>query len=195
MREAYDLTMLIRDLAWLLELAEHGHVTDTAAVLRTSQPTLSRSLARVEEELGTRVFERRADGVVPTPTGELVLAAARDLVARHRQLLSDLAGVLDPDAGVVRLAFLDSQATSLVPEVLGAFHAHAPRIRVELRQEPGHEIHADLASGAVDLAFTSTRPESSYAWAPLQVERLVLVVPPGHRLRGRRRVRLHELAG
>ena len=185
--------MELRDLARLVAVADLGHVTEAAASLGTSQPTLSRSLARVEAEVGTRVFERLPTGVRATPAGELVVAAARELTARHLQLRRDLAAALDPDAGVVRLAFLDSQATSLVPEVLAAFHAEAPRVRVELRQEPGHEIAGDLEAGAVDLAFTMDRPGPGYGWAPLQEERLVLVVPPHHRLRGRRRVRLAEL--
>ncbi|GAA1479301.1 LysR family transcriptional regulator [Nocardioides aestuarii] len=187
--------MDLRDLAWLVTVADVGHVTDAAALVGTSQPTLSRALARVEAELGSRVFERLPTGVRPTPAGEVVLAAARQLTARHQQLVRDLAAALDPEAGVVRLAFLDSQATSLVPEVLAAFHAEAPRVRVELRQEPGHEIVADLERGAVDLAFTMERPQGDYGWAPLAVEQLVLVVPPHHRLRGRRRVGLAELAG
>ncbi len=186
--------VLLRDLDWLLALAEHQHVTDTAAVLGTSQPTLSRALARVEAELGTRVFERAPGGVHVTPSGEIVIDAARDLTTRFRQLLSDLGTALDPDTGVVRLAFLDSIATSLVPRVLRAFHEHAPRVRVLLSQEPAHEMVDDLGSGAVDLAITSARPPGRHGWHPLQEERLVLVVPAGHRLRGRRRVRLSELA-
>jgi len=186
--------MLLRDLDWLVALAEHEHVTDTAAVLRTSQPTLSRALARVEAELGARLFERVPEGVRPTPVGDLVIAAARELTTRYEQLLSDLASQLDPDTGVVRLAFLDSMATSLVPRVLRSFHEHAPRVRVLLRQEPGHEIAADLGSGAADLAITSALPAGPFAWHPLQEERLVLVVPPTHRLRDRRRVAVRELA-
>jgi LysR family transcriptional activator of glutamate synthase operon len=188
-------SMLMRDLDWLLSLAEHQHVTDTAAILRTSQPTLSRALARVETELGTRVFERAADGVHLTPTGEIVVEAARDLTARFDQLRSELESVLDPDSGVVRLAFLDSMATSLVPQLLRSFHQHAPRVRVLLSQEPGHEMLADLASGSVDLAITSPRPTGLHGWHPLQEEKLVLVVPAGHRLGERKRVRLSELAG
>ncbi len=175
--------MQLRDLHWLLALADHGHVTDTAAILRTSQPTLSRTLARVEAELGTRVFERTPEGVHLTPTGEIVIAAARDLTTRYDQLLSELDTVLDPDTGVVRLAFLDSIATSLVPRVLRSFHEHAPRVRVLLSQEPAHDIVADLGSGAADLAITFARPDGEHAWHPLQEERLVLVVPAGHRLR------------
>ncbi|MET9022935.1 LysR family transcriptional regulator [Actinopolymorpha sp. NPDC004070] len=187
--------MQLRDLAWLVALADHQHVTDTAAALNTSQPTLSRALARMEAELGTRVFERAPDGVHPTPTGQLVLDAARDLTARYGQLLADLAGVLDPDTGVVRLAFLDSIASSLVPRVLRSFHEHAPGVRVMLSQEPAHEIVRDLDVGAVDLAILSPRPAGDFGWRPLQEERLVLVVPPGHRLRRRKRIALRELAG
>ncbi|GEP33251.1 LysR family transcriptional regulator [Nocardioides szechwanensis] len=186
--------MLIRDLSWLLALADHEHVTGAAAALRTSQPTLSRSLARVEAELGARLFERASDGIHPNPAGELVLAGARELVARYDQLLADLAGVLDPETGVVRLAFLDSMATSLVPGLLRSFHEHAPRMRVVLRQEPAHEIRADLETGAAELAITSERPPGGYGWHPLQEDRLVLVVPPTHPLSRRKRISLTELA-
>jgi LysR family transcriptional activator of glutamate synthase operon len=186
--------MLVRDLEWLVALADHEHVTDTAAALRTSQPTLSRALGRVETELGVQIFERAPDGVHPTPNGRLVIDAARELAERYRQLQTELAGVLDPDTGVVRLAFIDSLATSLVPQVLRAFHERAPKVRVLLRQEPAHEIMGDLGTAAVDLAITSSRPPGAFAWHPLQDERLVLIVPPAHRWRRRKQVALDELA-
>ncbi|OLR93887.1 LysR family transcriptional regulator [Actinokineospora bangkokensis] len=186
--------MLLRDLAWITALADLGHLTDTAATLGVAQPTLSRALARVEAELGTRLFERLPTGVVPNPHGALVVTAARELTARYEQLRTELAGRLDPDTGVVRLAFLDSMATSLVPALLRAFHAHAPRLRVVLRQEPGHVILDDLRSGAAEFAITSPRPPGGHGWIPLQDERLLLVVPPVHPLRDRDRVALAELA-
>ena len=191
-REA-GIAVLLRDLEWLVALAEHQHVTDTAAILRTTQPTLSRALSRVEGELGTPVFERVTSGLYLTPVGELVVAAARDITARYAQLQVDLRGMLDPETGVVRLAFLDSIATSLVPRVLRAFHEHAPRMQVLLSQEPSHHIADDLHTGAVDVAITSAPLPGPYGWFPLQQERLVLIVPPGHRLRGRKQIRLDEL--
>jgi DNA-binding transcriptional LysR family regulator len=186
--------MQLRDLRWLTVLADTGHVTDAAALLGVSQPTLSRALARVEDELGVRLFERLPSGVVPTPDGDVVVAAARETSARWQQLLAELASRRDPDSGVVRLAFLDSMATSLVPQLLRDFHAHAPRVRVLLTQEPGHEILADLDSGAVELAVTTPGEQPAHGWVSLQEERLVLVVPPSHPLRSRRRVRVAELA-
>jgi DNA-binding transcriptional LysR family regulator len=185
--------MYIRDLEWLVALADHPHVTETAAILGVSQPTLSRGLARIEDELGTRLFERVSEGLVTLPDGELVIAGARDVLGRYEQLLLELEARLDPDRGVVRLAFLDSMATSLVPRVLRDFHEEAPRVRVVLTQEPAHDIQRDLDRGVVELAITSVRPVGDYGWLPLQQERLVLIVPPNHRLHSRRRVDLTEL--
>jgi DNA-binding transcriptional LysR family regulator len=194
MRITYTLCVQIEDLRRLLALADYGQVTDAAAALRISQPTLSRLLARAENVLGTRLFERDGGGVHPNPYGEVTLAAARDITRRYDQLCGDLAELLDPDTGTVRLAFLDSIATSLVPRILHDFRQEAPRVRVALRQEPGHEIRRDLASGLSELALTSPRPPGPHGWLPLQRQRLVLVVPSGHRLASRRQVRLDEVA-
>lgn len=187
--------MQIEDLDRLLVLAEYERITDAAAALRLSQPTLSRLLARAENELGTRLFERDAAGVRLNPYGEVVLAAARDITQRYDQLRADLAALLDPETGTVRLAFLDSMATSLVPRILHDFRQKAPHARVALRQEPGHEILRDLASGLSELAIISPRPPGPHGWLPLQRQRLVLVVPLGHRLAARRQAQLDELAG
>ncbi|KGN36477.1 LysR family transcriptional regulator [Knoellia subterranea] len=186
--------MDLRDLHWLVALAEHGHVTGTAESLEVSQPALSRALARMERELGTRLFERVSSGIVLTPDGEVALDAARDIVARHDQLTRTLADRLDPDSGTVRLAFLDSMSTSLVPRVLREFHAAAPAVRVLLTQEPHHDLVRDLESGAVELAITSWLPKGRFGWLPMQEERLVLVVPSTHRWRSRRRISLESLA-
>jgi DNA-binding transcriptional LysR family regulator len=185
----------IEDLRSLLALGEHEHVTEAAASLGTSQPTLSRTLSRVEAELGARLFERDARGAHPNPLGALALAAAQDIVERYDRLRRDLATLLDPDSGTVRLAFLDSMATSLVPRLLRDFRGAAQHIRVELRQEPGHEILRDLAMGAAELALISPRPDGPHGWLALQRQTLVLVVPAGHRLAARRRIRPADVSG
>jgi LysR family transcriptional regulator, transcription activator of glutamate synthase operon len=186
--------VIIRDLAWLVRIGELGHVTDASAVLGTSQPNLSRALARLEAELGVRIFERGPTGVEATPDGAVVLEAARELVDRHDVLRATLANRLDPDTGQVRLAFLDSMATTLVPKILRSFHAYAVGVKVVLSQEPAHDIRRDLARGAVELGLTMDQPDGDYGWLPVQRERLVLVVPPHHRLRDRKRVDLAEIA-
>ena len=140
-----------------------------------------------------RVFERTPAGLAVTPDGRVVLDAARDLVVRHEQLRADLANRLDPDTGIVRLAFLDSMATTLVPKLLRAFHAEAPAVKVVLSQEPAHDIRSDLDRGAVELGLTMDRAED-LGWLAVQRERLVVVVPPTHRFRDRTRIDLAALA-
>jgi DNA-binding transcriptional LysR family regulator len=103
--------------------------------------------------------------------------------------------MLDPETGTVRLAFLDSMATSLVPRILHGFRQEAPHAGVALRQGPGHEILRDLASGLSELAIISPRPPGPHGWLPVQQQRLVLVVPAEHRLAARRQAHLDELAG
>ncbi|XVV16471.1 LysR family transcriptional regulator [Actinoplanes sp. CA-131856] len=187
--------MLIEDLRALLALGEHRHVTGAATALGTTQPTLSRLLKRLEDEVGARLFERDARGVHPNPLGEVTLAAARDIVDRHDRLRSDLAGLLDPSSGTVRLAFLDSMATSLVPRILRDVRRRAPRMRIELRQEPGHEMLRDLDAGLSELALISPRPSGPYGWIALQTQSLALIVPPDHRWASRTRtVPLAEVA-
>ncbi|BEL03720.1 LysR family transcriptional regulator [Actinoplanes sichuanensis] len=187
--------MQLEDLRALLALGDHQHVTGAAAALGTTQPSLSRLLARVEAELGVRLFERDARGVHPNPLGDLTLAAARDVVGRYDRLRRDLAGLLDSESGTVRLAFLDSMATSLVPRILHDVRERAPRLRIELRQEPGHVILPDLESGAAELALISPQPRGPYGWLALQTQKLALIVPPGHRLVSRRRARLSDAVG
>jgi DNA-binding transcriptional LysR family regulator len=184
----------IEELRRLLVLADHERITDAAGALRLSQPTLSRLLARAEQELGARLFERDAAGARPNPRGEVVLAAARDITRRYDQLREDLATLLDPDTGTVRLAFMDSMATSLVPRILHDFRREAPQVRVALQQQPGHQMLPDLASGGTELGIIAPRPPGPHGWLPLQRQRLVLVVPDGHRLAARRQVRLDEVA-
>jgi len=194
MRQAYDERVQLRDLEWLVAAADQEHVTTAAAVLGVSQPTLSRALARVEAELGVRLLERVPSGVRANPDGELVVEVARDLTARYRQLRDELDARHDPDAGLVRLAFLDSMATSVVPALLRDFHRAAPAVRLSLRQEPGHVIVDDLSSGVAELAVTSSPPEGPWGWLPLQEERIVLVVGHAHPLRSRRQVSVAEVA-
>ncbi|GIJ61093.1 LysR substrate-binding domain-containing protein [Virgisporangium aurantiacum] len=186
--------MQVEDLRRLIALAGHERVTDAAAVLRLTQPTLSRLLARVEHELGGRLFERDARGVHLNPNGALALAAARDIVDRYDRLRRDLADVLDPDSGTVRLAFLNSMATSLVPRLLREFRVASPHVRVTLRQAPTHDLLRLLADGTAEHAVLWPRPTGPHGWIPLQRQRLVLAVAPGHRLERRKRVRMAELA-
>jgi LysR family transcriptional activator of glutamate synthase operon len=183
--------MHLDELHWFVVLAETEHVTDAAAELHISQPTLSRALARLEDEVGTPLFDRVGRRLRLNAYGEILLEHARRSLAEIRSATERIAALRDPDTGTVRLAFLHSQASWYVPDLLRRFRAEAPRVQFGLIQGGAHEIVDALAGGRVDLAITSPRPDG-YQWCGLYLERLCLVVPRGHRLAGRTRIRLAD---
>lgn len=187
--------MQTEDLRWFVVTAERENVTAAAAELQVPQPTLSRALGRIEHGFGVRLFERHARGLRLNPLGRVVLQSARDVDASLAGAREELQRLTDPDAGLVRLAFLHSVSTSVLPDLLGRFRAHAPRVRFDLRQEASPSILDDLASGEAELGIIGPRPgEPALGWCLLEEQRLRLAVPPGHRMAGRRRVSLSEAA-
>ena len=187
--------MHVEDLRWFVALAESEHLTDTASALGTSQPTLSRALRRVEDAFGVALFEREHRGLQLNPYGRIVLEAARAGTAAVDAASQRIDALRDPDSGTVRLAFLFSVATGVVPDLLKAFRVVAPSVRFALREEPSHEIARDLESGEAELGITGPRPDKDlFAWHLLERQRLCLYVPPDHRLAGRDSVPLTEAA-
>jgi DNA-binding transcriptional LysR family regulator len=185
--------MHVEDLRWFVVLAEAERLTDAAAALGTSQPNLSRSLRRVEDAFGVRLFEREHRGLRLNPYGRIVLEAARAGTAAVDTGRQRIDALTDPESGTVRLAFLHSVATGIVPDLLKAFRRTAPTIRFALREEPSHDIVRDLESGEAELGITGPRPAAEvFGWHLLERQRLCLYVPPGHRLAGMKRVALAE---
>ena len=188
--------MEVDELRWFVSLAESEHVTDSAAECGISQPTLSRALARLEHRVGTPLFERQGRRLRLNAYGALLhehYRRALDEVTAGEQRIGDL---VDPARGTVRLAFLHSFGSWLVPELVRRFLAEAPQAGFALRQEAADTILAELFAGTVDLVITSPRPAAArVTWRGLLTERLCLAVPAGHRLARRGSLHLEEAAG
>lgn len=195
MRFRYRRTVHLEELRWFVALAEIEHVTDAAVELGVSQPTLSRALARFEEQAGTPLFDRINRRLQLNPYGQIMLEHARRSIAEMQSAGERIAALRNPDSGRVRLAFLHSLASWYVPEQLRRFRDAVPGIGFELFQGPAHEITHRVVHGQADMAITSPRPGPGFTWHRLYVERLCLAVPPGHRLASRARMRLSAAAG
>ncbi len=187
--------MRIDDLRWFTVLARTGHATDAAIRLGVPQPTLSRVIRRLEEDLGVDLFDRPGRRIVLNHFGQALLARAEPLLADWDAARRELAELAEPDTGQVRLGFLASLGAWLVPQVLGAYRTRYPEVEVHLRQEGADALVADVREARLDLALTSPRPAGTdLRWRPLHTERLFLTVPSGHRLATRPRVRLADLS-
>ncbi len=195
MQSGYGRAVNVEELQWFVVLADTEHVTDAAAELGISQPTLSRALARFEAQAGTPLFDRVNRRLRLNAYGQIMLEHARHAIADMQSAAERIAALRDPDTGRVRLAFLHSLANWYVPEQLRRFRMSMPSIGFDLFQGPAQEITQRVLGGQADIAITSPRPEvPGLVWHRLYVEQLCLAVPRGHRLAGRARVRLSAAA-
>lgn len=195
-REASQLAAhLAPTLNLLRTVAAEGHLTRASERLGQPQPTVSRALARLADQLGTPVVAKQGRGVVLTRVGALLCEAAESAL---RELETGCRGVLeelDPNRGQVLLGFQHTMGRALVPRLISEFREHKPGVRFGLAQGSRDEMLARLRAGRVDLCLVSPVP-SGQEWESEQVlrEELVAVVHAEHRLAGRSGIRLAELA-
>src|SRR6266702_227403 len=176
-------------------VASEQHVTRAAARLGLSQSTLSRNIARLEADLGATLFLRAGRTVRLTRYGQRLLASVERALAELATGLAELAEELHPDRGRVAIAFLHSLGVRAGPVILRDFRARHPGVRFALVQDSHAAMLDKLRAGAVDLCLTSPVPRDPDLRArKLDEQRLRLVVPRGHPLAGRRRIRLAETA-
>ncbi|MDP9465901.1 MAG: LysR family transcriptional regulator [Actinomycetota bacterium] len=171
------------------------HVTRAASALGVPQPTLSRSIARLEQDLGLRLFVRTGRALRLTREGRLLLEHAERALVELETGLRALAGDVSPDSGRLAFGFLHTLGGGAVPQLLREFRGDFPGVRFELVQR-GHDALVELVrTGAVDLCLTSPLPEGAdLEVRALHEQSLRLVVPAGHRLAPRGRLRLGEAA-
>ncbi len=186
--------MEISQMEYFLTVARSQHVTRAAESLNITQPALSHSLAKLEEELGVQLFERSGRNVQLNRYGKLFarrVEEALQLIKLGKQEISELA---NPESGIVSLAFLNILGSKMIPSLIRTFQEAYPGIRFELEQGNYQTIRHLLESGQCDLGIVS--PHSGVLgmkWAPLFTTDLFAVVPAGHRLSDRKQIYLKEL--
>ncbi|MFB2580380.1 LysR family transcriptional regulator [Herbiconiux sp. P15] len=170
--------MNLDQLKGFVEIARLGTFTEAASQLHLAQPSLSRQIAALEQDLGAELFHRSRGGSTLTTAGESLLPLARRMLADAgsvRRELDELAGLR---RGRVRLGATPTLCISLVAEVLSAFHAAHPAIELHLSEHGSRRLLDELAGGELDLALITTSDASSaerFTVAPLLVEELVVI--------------------
>jgi len=187
--------MTLRELEYVVAVAEHGHFGRAAEAASVSQPTLSGQLKKLEDELGVVIFERGRKGAVPTPNGRKIVAAAREVLAAAKTVESLAAAAQDPLAGALSLGLIPTIAPYLIPRFVTRMEGALPKLKMVYREDVTERLNRDLLQGKLDAAVLATEPEDDgLATIPLFREPFRLVVPAGHELSGVDDVRMRELA-
>ncbi len=184
--------MEIDQLRNFLKVAERQNFTRAAADVGLSQPALSRSIARLEEELGQPVFERQSRRVVLTDAGRLLYARAQQVIALVDDTKAEISD--DGQTGHVRLAAIPTIAPFFLPEPLRRFARSHPRAVVTVQEGTTEHLLSRLAQGDIDLAVVALPIAAKYLDVEeLFEEELLLVLPTGHPLAKKKRVTLADV--
>ncbi|MFD7917820.1 LysR family transcriptional regulator [Streptomyces sp. NPDC059740] len=186
---------LCPDLVRFAAVARREHLSEAAAELGVPQSTVSRSVARLEEAVGVRLFHREGRGLRLTRQGQAFLARAQRGLEEIATGCREVRESADAP-GEVALGFLPALGTAPVPLLVSWFRARRPGVRFRFVQDNAGGLLDRLREGVVDLCLTSPlTPAPDLTHLPVAREPLRLVVPVGHRLAARRRVGLPEAAG
>ena len=175
--------MNLRDLEYLVAVADHRHFGDAAAACFVSQPTLSTQLKKLEGELGIELVERNPRNITLTAAGTRIVEKARDVLAGVDEIQALADAAKDPESGTVRLGLFPTLAPYLLPHVVGPLHERFPELQLLLTEEKTGLLLERLHDGRLD-AVVVARPvhDGGLHEEPLFVEDFVLAVGADHPL-------------
>ena len=187
--------MNLRDLRYLVALADHKHFGRAAEASFVSQPTLSTQLKKFEDELGMALVERNPRNVLLTEVGEAVVARAKVILREADEIKAIARRAKDPESGMVRLGIFPTLAPYLLPHVVPNIVKRFPRLELILVEDKTEVILKKLHDGALDAGVLALPiHDDSLHVEFLFEETFVLALPKHHRLAKARRVKLADLA-
>lgn len=177
--------MNLRDLRYLVAVADLGHFGRAAEACYVSQPTLSTQIRKLERELGVELIERNPRQIVVTDAGRQIVAKARTVIAEADEIKRIAERVRDPEGGTLRVGLFPTLAPYLLPHVVPRIHQQLPKLELLLVEEKTDEVLAQLRDGRLDVGILALPvPDKHFHAEPLFVEDFVLAVPADHALAG-----------
>jgi DNA-binding transcriptional LysR family regulator len=179
----------LRLLRHALALARYRNFARAAEALHLTQPSLSRSIAVLERDLGVRLFDRSKNGVRPTAYGELLLQRGAALVGGEDELRREIQLLAGLEIGTLRVGTGPYPSEISVAEAVGRLLNRHPNIRIEVLCADPDEIARRVLAGQFDVGIASYRPATDVPrlrFEPLPQHRIFITCRPGHPLAGRR---------
>jgi len=189
--------MELRHLRYFIAVAEEGSLTLAAEKrLRTAQPSLSRQIRDVEDEVGVQLMTRSVHGVELTAAGRAFLDHARLAVTQAEAAKEAARRAAQPIKPSLALGFLSGTEMEWLPKAMRILHDELPNIEVKLSSDYSPKLAEALMKGRLDAAFMRPEPHAgSLVYRRLRKEPLILVFPSDHRLATRSAVNLREIKG
>jgi len=184
----------LRDLKYLVAVAEHRHFGRAAEACHVSQPTLSTQVRKLEDFLGVPLIERNNRQVLLTPIGERIIEQAARVLRESDQLVKMAAQARDPYGGQFRLGVIPTVAPYLLPQILPLMREAFPELEIQLVEAQTAVITRELRAGQLDALILALPVEDDgVVSVPLYAEPFYVAVSDGHRFSDRACVSPAEL--
>ena len=175
--------MNLRDLRYVVALADCRHFGRAAEASFVSQPTLSTQIKKFEDELGVAIFERSPRNIMLTDVGETIVARARILLREADEIKAIAKRAKDPESGVIRLGLFPTLGPYLLPHVMPQLVARFPKLEILLYEDKTDVILAKLKNGDLDAGVLALPlPDDAFHAEFLFEEDFVLALPREHAL-------------
>jgi LysR family hydrogen peroxide-inducible transcriptional activator len=186
--------MEIHQLRYFCAVARNGTFTRAAHAQRVAQPSLSQQIAKLEAELGARLFDRLAKSARLTPFGAAFLPKAERILRELSEAKTEILEMSGKDKGAVTVGAIPTIAPYLLPPVLGSFSRLHPAVTINIVEDTTPVLLERLHAGSVDLIVAALPLESAdLSSTDLFCEPFFLVIPASHPFASRRSIRLEEI--
>lgn len=188
--------MDIRHLQYFIEVAKQRSFTKAAQALFITQPTISKMVRNIEDELGVELFDRKLRKMELTDAGRIIFEQAQDIVNAFENLSTELNDLMNLKKGRVTIGMPPMVGSSFFPLIIEKFHEEYPGIKVQLVEDGAKSIEKGVENGSLDIGVTLLPPAKHDIFHIFSFvhEELMLVVYPQHRLAGRDACSLCELS-
>lgn len=186
--------MDLRQLEVFVRVVETRSFSRAAETLRLTQSTVSEHIRLLEDEVGTRLFDRLSRESLPTRAGELLHDYARRILALRADARQALDQFLGRVSGALTVGGSTIPGEYVLPHLIGRFREKFPQVTIALQIGDSRGITEAVLEGRVELGVVGARPEHRHLETrELMPDELVVVVPPGHAWFGRREAALDDL--
>ena len=188
--------MNLRDLRYLVAVADTKHFGKAAELCHVSQPTLSAQIKKLESYLGVELIERQPRRVALTDIGARLVGHARRVLQETDELISIAKDNRDPLAGKLRIALIPTIGPYLLPLVARKLRKQLPRLQLMLYEHRTEELLEKLRNGAIDVGILALPVDLEGLQADeLYTEDFMAALPNDHPLAKKTHVKVGELAG
>lgn len=186
--------MEMSQLEFLLKVVEEGSFSKAAQRVYRTQPAISIAIRRLEEEVGSPLFDRTQKTPTLTEAGQIIYDYAQRIIALRDQARASVENLKKLEQGCVRIGSNESTSLYLLPEIILSFRERHPKVKVEIFRHVSDRLPREILDRKVDFALMAHEPtEKELEAFPVLKDELILIMSPKHALTKQESVTVKEL--